>query len=185
MRRLPPFVMPMLAKLSTLPADESHWAFEVKWDGIRAIARCTPARLNLLTRNQIDRTARYPELASLTEALGSHSAMLDGEIVAFDEHGRPSFQGLAGNDAPSARLASYMVFDLLWLDGDSLLDLPYLERRERLFELKLEGDRVKVPAHFVGEGTALLAASKEQQLQGIVAKRLDSPTFPAGAARSG
>jgi len=180
MRKLPPFVKPMLAKLSTLPADESRWAFEVKWDGIRAIARSTPARLSLLTRNQIDRTAHYPELAVLAELLGSHTAMLDGEIVTFDEQGRPSFQGLAGHDAPSARLASYMVFDLLWLDGDSLLHLPYLERRERLFDLDLDGDRVKVPAHFVGEGTALLAASKEQQLEGIVAKRLDSRYVPGG-----
>jgi bifunctional non-homologous end joining protein LigD len=180
MRKLPPFVKPMLAKLSALPADESRWAFEVKWDGIRAIARCTPARLSLLTRNQIDRTAHYPELAVLTELLGSHTAMLDGEIVTFDEQGRPGFQGLAGHDAPSARLASYVVFDLLWLDGDSLLDLPYLERRERLFDLDLDGDRVKVPAHFVGEGTALLAASREQQLEGIVAKRLDSRYVPGG-----
>ena len=76
-----------------------------------------------------------------------------------------------------------MVFDLLWLDGDSLLDLPYLERRERLLDLELDGDRVKVPAHFVGEGTALLAASKEQQLEGIVAKRLDSRYVPGGRRR--
>ena len=180
MRKMPPFVKPMLAKLSTLPADESQWAFEVKWDGIRAIARREPGRLNLLTRNEIERAARYPELGVLDEALGSHSAMLDGEIVTFDQQGRPSFQGLASHDEPGARQASYMVFDLLWLDGDSLLDLPYLERRERLLDLELDGDRVKVPAHFVGEGTALLAASKEQQLEGIVAKRLDSRYVPGG-----
>jgi bifunctional non-homologous end joining protein LigD len=180
MRQMPSFVKPMLAKLSTLPADESQWAFEVKWDGIRAIARREPGRLNLLTRNEIDRAARYPELAGLDEILGSHAAMLDGEIVTFDQQGRPSFQGLASHDEPGARQASYMVFDLLWLDGDSLLDLPYLERRERLFALELDGDRVKVPDHFVGEGTALLAASKEQQLEGIVAKRLDSPYVPGG-----
>jgi len=184
---MPRFVKPMLAKLSALPADESKWAFEVKWDGIRAIARCEAGRaeggsgrLQLLTRNEIDRAARYPELAVLGEALGSHSAMLDGEIVTFDEHGRPSFQGLAEHDAPSARQASYMVFDLLWLDGESLLDLPYLERRERLLALGLDGDRVRVPAHYVGEGTALLTASREQNLEGIVAKRLDSPYVPGG-----
>ena len=180
MRKMPPFVKPMLAKLSTLPADESQWAFEVKWDGIRAIGRCAPGRLNLLTRNQIDRTTHYPELSVLKDALGSHSAMLDGEIVTFDEQGRPSFQGLAGQDAPRATLATYMIFDLLWLDGESLLDVPYLERRERLFELDLDGDRFKVPAHFVGQGTALLAASKEQRLEGIVAKRLDSHYIPGG-----
>jgi ATP-dependent DNA ligase len=103
----------MLAKLSTLPADQAQWAFEIKWDGIRAIGRCEAGRrarggsgrLQLLTRNEIDRTARYPELATLGEALGSHSAMLDGEIVTFDEQGRPSFQGPADHDAPSARAA--------------------------------------------------------------------------------
>jgi bifunctional non-homologous end joining protein LigD len=137
-----------------------------------------PTRLKLLTRNEIDRTTRYPELGVLAEALGSHSAMLDGEIVTFDEQGRPSFQGLASHDLAGTRLASYMVFDLLWLDGASLMDLPYIERRERLFALELDGERVKVPAHFVGEGTALLAASKEQQLEGIVAKHLDSPYVP-------
>lgn len=180
MRKMPPFVKPMLAKLSTLPADESQWAFEVKWDGIRAMARCAPGRLNLLTRNQIDRTTHYPELSVLKEALGSHTAMLDGEIVTFDEQGRPSFQGLASHADAGARLASYMVFDLLWLDGESLLDVPYLERRERLFELELHGERVQVPGHFIGTGTALLAASKEQQLEGIVAKRLDSLYVPGG-----
>jgi bifunctional non-homologous end joining protein LigD len=182
MSQMPHFVKPMLAKLSTLPADESQWAFEVKWDGIRAIARSEPGWLKLLSRNEIDRAARYPELAVLGEALGAHSAMLDGEIVTFEEQGRPSFQGLAAHDVAGARLASYMVFDLLWLDGESLLDLPYLERRDRLFALELEGDRVKVPAHYVGEGTALLAASKEQQLEGIVAKRLDS-TYVPGSRR--
>ena len=180
MSQMPHFVKPMLAKLSALPVDESQWAFEVKWDGIRAIARYEAGRLKLLSRNEIDRAARYPELAMLGEALGSHSAMLDGEIVTFDEQGRPSFQGLAEHDAPGARQASYMIFDLLWLDGESLLDLPYLERRERLLALELGGDRVKVPAHYVGEGTALLAASREQDLEGIVAKHLDSPYVPGG-----
>ena len=177
---MPRFVKPMLAKLSTLPADESLWAFEVKWDGIRAIARCEPGRLKLLSRNEIDRATRYPELAGLGEALGSHSAMLDGEIVTFDAQGRPSFQGLASHDEPGARQASYMVFDLLWLDGESLLDLPYLERRERLLALELDRDHVKVPANYIGEGTALLAASREQDLEGIVAKRLDSAYVPGG-----
>jgi bifunctional non-homologous end joining protein LigD len=177
---MPRFVKPMLAKLSTLPADESQWAFEVKWDGIRAIARFQAGGLKLLSRNEIDRAGRYPELAVLGEALGSHSAMLDGEIVTFDQQGRPSFQGLASHDEPGARQASYMVFDLLWLDGQSLLDLPYLERRERLLALELDRDRVKVPAHYIGEGTALLAASKEQDLEGIVAKRLDSRYVPGG-----
>ncbi len=149
---MPAFVEPMLAKLSTLPMDESQWAFEIKWDGIRAIARREPGRLSLLTRNKIDRAARYPELAGLEESLGSHCVMLDGEIVTFDEQGRPTFQGLAGHDAPNARLASYMVFDLLWLDGESLLHLPYLQRRDRLFALELERRSRKGPGSLPRRG---------------------------------
>ncbi len=81
---MPDFIAPMLAKLSTLPADESLWAFEVKWDGVRAITHSEPGRLRMLSRNGNDVTAAYPELRPLNSALGSHRAILDGEIVAFD-----------------------------------------------------------------------------------------------------
>ncbi len=181
---LPAFVEPMLAKLSTLPADESRWAFEVKWDGVRALARSEPGRIELITRNGNDVTPAYPELRALNRALGSHSALLDGEIVAFDDAGRPSFEALQprihlrGETAVRRRAeatpVTYMVFDLLWLDGHSLMELPYEQRRARLAELELEGERWHVPAHHVGEGGALLAATREQGIEGVVAKRLDS-----------
>lgn len=185
---LPDFVEPMLARLSTMPADESGWAFEIKWDGIRAIARSEPGRIHLLTRNGNDVTAAYPELRALNRALGSHSALLDGEIVAFDEQGKPSFQALQprihlrGETAVRREAAvtpvTYAIFDLLWLDGHSLMELPYSERRERLAALKLDGERWRVPASHPGEGSALLAATKAQGLEGIVAKRLDSRYAP-------
>src|ERR1700729_949612 len=124
-KQMPAFVEPMLAKLAELPADESQWAFEVKWDGVRVIARSEPGRLQLLTRNGNDVAQGYPELAALNWAPGSHTAMLDGEIVAFDENGRPSFQALQprihlrGESAVSrvaaATPVTYMIFDLLWL----------------------------------------------------------------------
>lgn len=187
-QEMPAFLAPMLARLSKLPPDESSWAFEVKWDGIRAIARSEPGRLQLVTRNGNDVTAAYPELRALNRALGSHSAMLDGEIVAFDERGKPSFQALQprihlrGESAVRRRAAenpvTYVVFDLLWLDGHALLDLPYTERRARLAELRLDGDHWRVPAHHEGAGSALLAATREQGLEGVVAKRLDSRYAP-------
>jgi bifunctional non-homologous end joining protein LigD len=181
---MPDFIAPMLAKLSTLPADESQWAFEVKWDGVRAIAHSEPGRLHLLSRNGNDVTAAYPELRALNSALGSHRAILDGEIVAFDGEGKPSFQllqtrmHLRGDTAVRRQAQSapvtYMLFDLLWLDGHSLMALPYTERRARLEALELDGPRWRIPDAFVGEGSALLRATRESGLEGVIGKRLDS-----------
>jgi bifunctional non-homologous end joining protein LigD len=181
---MPDKVEPMLAKLATLPADESQWAFEVKWDGVRAIAHSEPGRLRLLSRNGNDVTAGYSELRALNRALGSHRAILDGEIVAFDGDGKPSFQLLQtrmhvrGETAVRRHAGStpvtYMLFDLLWLDGHSLMGLPYAERRARLEALELDDVRWRVPESFVGHGSALLAATREQGLEGVIGKRLDS-----------
>jgi bifunctional non-homologous end joining protein LigD len=191
---MPEFVEPMLAKSSALPREESEWAFEVKWDGVRAIARSTPEGVSLRSRNDKDISPAYPELAALRDALGSHEALLDGEIVGFDVEGRPSFEALQArmhqrDEAMVMRLSmaspvTYMVFDLLWLDGESLLDLPYLERRERLADLGIKADRWQTPGFYVGEGTALLAASREQALEGIVGKRLSSKYVPGGRGGS-
>src|SRR3954470_17047491 len=93
---LPERVEPMLAKPGPLPPDDDNWAFEIKWDGIRAIATVPGARLRLTSRRGNDVTARCPELRELGRALGSTQAVLDGEVVAFDENGRPSFQRLQG-----------------------------------------------------------------------------------------
>ena len=147
-----------------------------------------PGRIGFITRNGNDVTAAYPELRALNRALGSHSAMLDGEIVAFDDDGKPSFQALQPRihlrgEAAIRRLAAerpvtYAIFDLLWLDGHSLIELPYVERRERLAALELDGEHWRVPAHHVGTGSALLAATGEQGLEGVIAKRLDSRYAP-------
>jgi bifunctional non-homologous end joining protein LigD len=193
-QEIPGFIQPMLARLSTLPADQAEWAFEVKWDGVRTITHSQPGRISFASRNGNDVTAAYPELRALNRALGSHEAILDGEIVAFDEHGRPSFQALqfrmhlrgeaAAGHLAQATPVTYVLFDLLWLDGHSLMNLPYAERRARLQALKLEGERWRTPAYRPGDGTAFLAASKEQGLEGIVAKRLDSPYTPGGRGGS-
>jgi bifunctional non-homologous end joining protein LigD len=184
----PQFIEPMLAKLTTLPADDTCWAFEIKWDGVRAIVRSEPGSLCLFSRNGNDITAAYPELEGLNAALGSHTAILDGEIVAFDAKGRPSFQALQPRmhqrTASVVELLSeaapvtYMVFDLLWLDGRSLTDLPYSERRTALDALELNGERWRVSEFHVGDGAAMLAATREQGLEGLVAKRLDSRYLP-------
>ena len=161
---------PMLATSSTpgLARDAARrWGpwVEVKWDGVRAIGYVDGGRLRLEARSGRDITPRYPELRELGRALGTHEAILDGEVVSF-EGGVPSFQRLQKrmhltSEAQVRRLSQtepvvYIVFDLLWLDGHSLTDLPYTERRERLLELGLQGDRWMTPAHHVGDGTAML-----------------------------
>jgi bifunctional non-homologous end joining protein LigD len=191
---MPEFVEPMLAKLSTLPAEDSQWAFEVKWDGVRAITHSQPGRIGFASRNGNDVTCAYPELRALNRELGSHEAILDGEIVAFDDAGRPSFQALqsrmhlrgesAVRQLAQTRPVTYVLFDLLWLDGHSLMGLPYSERRARLEELKLDGEHWRTPDVQVGEGKAFLAATREQGLEGVVAKRLDSAYTPGGRGGS-
>jgi bifunctional non-homologous end joining protein LigD len=185
---LPERIEPMLARSGPLPPEDGRWAYEVKWDGVRAIGYAAGGRLRLASRNGRDITPRYPELRELGRALGAREAILDGEVVAFDSEGRPSFQRLQRrmhltSDSAVRRLAqsepvAYVIFDLLWLDGHSLMDLRYDVRRERLTELELAGPTWRVPAHHVGDGAALLEAARAQGLEGVLAKRLDCPYMP-------
>jgi bifunctional non-homologous end joining protein LigD len=184
----PEAVVPMLAKLAKLPASDRGWAVEVKWDGVRAIAYCRPGRLELQTRNLNTVTSQYPEVRRLSRQLGSLDAVLDGELVAFDDEGRPSFERLQQRIHQTAesvvrrRMKShpvtYVIFDLLYLDGVSLLDLPYSDRRRLLEQLELDGDSWQTPGYSVGRAHELLAASAERRLEGIVLKRLDSVYAP-------
>jgi bifunctional non-homologous end joining protein LigD len=185
---MPAAVEPMLARSGDLPRDDRAYAYEVKWDGVRAIAHVDGGRLRLTGRNGTDFTPRYPEICELPVAARSRRMVLDGEVVAFDAAGRPSFERLQSRmhlgsealvrhrmrDVP----VSYVVFDLLWLDGHSTLALPYTARRGLLADLELSGPRWRTPAHREGDGAALKRASEEQGLEGIVAKRLDSPYEP-------
>ena len=186
---MPEKIVPMMARTGTLPRDDEDWAFEVKWDGVRAICHSEPGRMRLHSRNLLDITPRYPEVGRLNRALSHHRAVLDGEIVALDAEGKPSFGALqrrmhVGSESTVRRLAketpvTYIIFDLLWLDGRSLMDLPYTERRARLAELELgDGGRWRVPDYVVGHGEQLLAATEEQGLEGVIAKRLDSKYEP-------
>jgi bifunctional non-homologous end joining protein LigD len=186
---MPVRIVPMMARTSTgLPREEERWSFEVKWDGVRAIAYAHPGRLRLESRNLNEVTGAYPEVRGVLEDLGMHEAVLDGEIVAFDDQGRPSFERLqrrmhVSSASAVRRLAAsipvvYAIFDLLYLDGRSLMELPYRERRERLEELELGGRAWRVPAAHTGGGERLLAATEAQGLEGVVAKRLDSRYEP-------
>jgi bifunctional non-homologous end joining protein LigD len=186
---LPERVRPMLARLGDLPADGEHWAYEVKWDGVRALVWIEHGELvRAESRTGRDITARYPELRGLGRALGARPALLDGEIVALDAEGRPSFERLQGRMHVAAEAAirrraestpvTFMAFDVLHLDGRSTLARPWSERRELLEGLGLDGTAWKTPAAHRGDGAAFLGATHEQGLEGIVAKRLDSPYEP-------
>ena len=184
---MPEELAPMLARTGPLPPDDGRWAFEIKWDGVRAIAFVQGGRLDLRARSGRDVTARYPELRPLAEALAGREVVLDGEVVAFDG-ARPSFQKLQGrmhltSEHAVRRLARedpvhYIAFDLLYLDGRSLMDLRYDERRAALAELELGGPTWQAPAHHVGDGAALLELTRAQQLEGVIAKRLDCTYLP-------
>ncbi len=186
---LPALVRPMLAVArEELPADDDAYGYEFKWDGVRAVVYVTGGRPRVLSRNDNDVTGTYPELRAMAEAMGSHQAVLDGEIVAFDRAGRPSFSTLQSRmhvttAAAVRRLVrevpvTFLAFDLLHLDGRSLLDAPYEERRAALESLGLDGPHWQTPPWFRGDGAAVLAASKEQGLEGVLCKRLGSRYAP-------
>jgi bifunctional non-homologous end joining protein LigD len=189
----PEGLRPMNATLGTRAPTGDGWAWELKWDGIRALAYVDGGRIRLFTRNGNEVTHRYPELRGLGVALGPRDAVLDGEIVALDESGRPSFELLQRRmhvESPNVirRLsgevpAVYMVFDVLWLDGHSMMSAPYRDRRARLQELDLTGASWQAPPHEVGDGAATREVSERFGLEGVVAKRLDSIYEPGRRSR--
>lgn len=171
--------------------DGEGWAFEVKWDGVRSIAIIEAGSVRLLSRRGEEISDRYPELTE-PAPLPDRSATVDGEIVAVDETGRPSFQLLQQRIGLSSPLTirrraadvpvSFVAFDLLALDGESLVERPYEERRALLAGLDL-GGRWQAPRHHLGEGAALLEATRREGLEGVVAKRLGSPYRPGVRGR--
>ncbi|MGB9377299.1 MAG: non-homologous end-joining DNA ligase [Mycobacteriales bacterium] len=187
---VPELIKPMLATLGELPpvAEDAEWGYEMKWDGVRAVVYVDGGRARALTRNDRDVTGTYPEVRALGEAMGATQAVLDGELVTFDADGRPSFgrlqQRMHVTGASQVRRlvelvpVVYLIFDVLHLDGRSLLDLPYAERRKKLERLRLSGPSWQTPPYFPGGGADVLRASQDQQLEGVMAKRLDSPYRP-------
>jgi bifunctional non-homologous end joining protein LigD len=191
---IPTRIKPMLALPGVLPTSDEGWAYEFKWDGVRALVYVEGGRVRAFTRNDKDLVESFPELRHIGEFLGSRSAVLDGEIVAFDDEGRPNFGRLQqrlhlGSSSQVTRRArevpaSFLAFDLLYFEGHSCLSLPYDDRRKLLEKLKLSGDTFATPPSIHDrKGADVLAISKERGLEGVVVKRRDSP-YSAGQ-RSG
>ena len=167
-------VAPMKAVLAELPTDDENWAYEVKWDGYRTLALVEDGSVRLQSSSQRDVTASYPELAGLADGVHAARAILDGELVVMDDAGVPRFELMQRH----AREVVFHVFDVLHLEGHDTIELPYEDRRRLLVQAVDPGPNWLVPAHQVGDGAALLAATGEQQLEGIMAKRLGSTYQP-------
>jgi bifunctional non-homologous end joining protein LigD len=180
---MPARVELMLATLGEHPFSDPNWLFEIKWDGVRALAQIEDGALTLRSRTGADITKRYPELAFLPQAFAASQAIVDGEIVALDERGLSSFERLQERmhvRAPSEHLVSqipvvYFAFDLLYCDGYDLRKAPLLERKQLLQRLVHSSERFRYADHQVEHGVELFELAKQTGLEGIVAKRADSP----------
>lgn len=189
-----PAYAPMLAQLGLLPPSDQDllYGYEMKWDGVRAIGYIERGSLRLISRNGLDVTAGYPELGPIAGAVSS-DAVLDGEIIAFDERGVPSFAALQPRmhqrDPTKVKMlmritpVTYLIFDVLHRDDRTTIRLPYGERRDLLTRTISDGDSWRVPPHYVGGGPEAYAMSGELRLEGVVAKRLASPYQPGRRSR--
>ena len=186
---MPSSIKPMLAVAGQLPTDDADWAFEIKWDGVRAILFVEGGRVRAQSRNDLDVTVSFPELADIGKFLGMTTCILDGEVVALGEDGRPSFAKLqrrmhVANHREALRRAaadpvSFVAFDLLYVEGHLLLDETYDERRTRLERLHLSGETFTTTECFRDvTGREILDAATANGLEGVVAKRRGSPYRP-------
>ena len=181
---MPTAIYPMLAESIEKPFDSDDWLFEIKWDGYRAIAFIENGSVRLVSRNQNDLTGRYPELHGMAKLIKAKSAVVDGEVVALDAEGRPSFslmqqrtgfrpggrRGTANADVP----VLYYAFDLIYLDGYDWRRMPLEERKNKLKSLLILDDVVRYSDHYETQGKALFEIAREKKLEGILAKRRES-----------
>ncbi|MCC7077502.1 MAG: non-homologous end-joining DNA ligase [Acidimicrobiia bacterium] len=183
---IPDWIPPMLATPAASPPPDDGWAFEVKWDGIRAVTFVEGGRVHLRSRRGRDVTDTYPELRELGPVLGSLPVVLDGEVITFVD-GKPSFERLQRRMNLDGRHTGpqlvhdvpvvLVLFDILWLDGHDTTPLPFRERRRLLEQLDLNGPAWQTPPNYEEAGP-ILEATRGQGLEGVVAKKLDSPYEP-------
>ena len=182
---MPTSIQTMLATSIEQPFDDPEWLFEIKWDGYRAVAFIEKGQVGLVSRNQNELTAQYPDLHDLPKFVQGKTAILDGEIVALDEHGRSSFslmQQRTGFRERGRRVAPkpevqvlYYAFDLLYLDGYDLRRVALERRKATLAKLLITpSDTVRLSDHFLANGKGLFEVARNKGLEGILAKRRDS-----------
>lgn len=181
---MPTEIYPMLATPTGEPFDGPDWLFEIKWDGYRAVAFIEAGKARLVSRNQNELTHRYPELKDLPKFVKAKNAILDGEVVALDDQGRPSFSLMQQRTGfrPGGRHAAsnadvpvlYYAFDLLYLDGEDWRRVPLEDRKKKLASILLTGDSLRYSDHYESQGKALFEIAREKGLEGILAKKRDS-----------
>ena len=183
-RPMPTAIHPMLAESIENPFDDRDWLFEIKWDGYRAIAFIENGKVRLVSRNQNELTARYPELKDMPEFIKAKTAILDGEVVALDADGRASFSlmqqrtGFRPGGKRAAEKADvpvlYYAFDVLYLDGYDWRRVPLDERKKKLASLLTTGDSLRYSDHYEAQGKALFEIARQKKLEGILAKKRNS-----------
>jgi bifunctional non-homologous end joining protein LigD len=179
----------MLATLVAAPFDDPGWQFEVKWDGFRVEAVVAGGRVELWTRGQQDASRYFGTFLEPPTWLTADHAVVDGEVIALDDHGEPDFALLQDRIKARGRGSTphpfvYEVFDLLHLDGRSLVDLPLDERRQRLAGILVADPRVRLSEHIVGDGLAFFEAARVRGLEGIMAKDRQSRYLPGTRSMS-
>lgn len=174
---MPTALEPMKAQLVDAAFDDDHWLFELKWDGVRVVAFIDNGAVRLQTRSGHSAADRFPELLNLHHAVALKQAVLDGEVVALDPEGRPSFQ-LLQNRGREPVPVHYMLFDLLYADGRRLFRVPLEDRKRLLQNVLRDSAIVKYSEHIVKDGIAFYQAARQKRLEGILAKLRDSPYQP-------
>jgi bifunctional non-homologous end joining protein LigD len=183
--KLPAFIPPMAATLTNRGFRDDDWLFEIKWDGYRIEAVVRDGTARIYTRNGNDGEAYFPKLLTNASWIEAQEAIVDGEVVAIGEDGLPDFSLLQEATGGASTRFVYQAFDLLHLDGRSLLNVP-LESRKQLLRsvLRAADTRVRFADHVVGEGLAFLEAARKQGLEGVVAKHRRSVYEPGRRART-
>ncbi|MFY9528144.1 MAG: DNA ligase D [Candidatus Acidiferrales bacterium] len=189
-KEMPARLEPMLATLIDHPFSDPSWLFEIKWDGVRALAWIADGKVTLRSRKGNDVTQTYPDLASLPKFLNARRAILDGEIVILNDRGRSDFERLQERmhvRAPSAKLlgdapVTYYLFDLLYCDGYDLREAPLAERKELLRRLLRPHDHIRFSDHQVELGQEMFELARKEGLEGIVGKKADSTYVSARIA---
>jgi bifunctional non-homologous end joining protein LigD len=176
-------VLPMKAAMGTLPLDDGNWAYEIKWDGYRTIVFVDGDTVRLQSTSGKDVSERWPEFAGLAASVNAQTAILDAELVVFDDDGHPSFELVQRSGVGSGREAVLHFFDALSVDGADTIGLSYLDRRQLLDALVEPDANWLVPAHRIGDGGALLEATAASQMEGVIAKRTDSVYRPGTRAK--
>ncbi len=172
------YIKPMLAKETDQPFDDKGWLFEIKWDGYRAIAEKKKDKILLYSRNGLNFQLAYPIVTDQLKNIKA-DAVLDGEIVVLDDKGKPDFQFLQHYSENQTRPIQYCVFDLLQLNGNDITSLPLIERKELLKKIIPENNPViKYSDHILEKGKSFFRVSKEKDLEGIMAKKMDSKYYP-------